>query len=776
MNLSVNLEYVLREAEMLASETGGLVCTEHLLYGLSVGGGMAAKLLDYYGVTPEYVLTALTRQPAMRGRVEFSNNAKRALYDAENVAKFKFSDEICTEHLLYAILCVGEDNVATRLVYSKSADLFSAVKCVMGERTDGEIEEEVATLFANSISEDMHNRAKTDDEYNARNVVACADDNVKKEKEVCLDDFGIDLTAKAKAGKLDPVIGRDKELERVVRILCRRTKNNPILIGEPGVGKSAVIDGLAQNIASGNVPSALQGKTVFSLDLTSMVAGTRYRGDFEERMKNALKLIRDDGNIILFIDEIHTILNAGSSEGGLDVANILKPMLARGELQTIGATTTAEYRKYFEKDPALERRFQPVDVEQPSVSDSIEILRGLKDKYQNHHGVEITDEAISAAVILSDRYVNDRFLPDKAIDLVDEASSRMKILLASKADNAKSYIGEEEIAEIVSDWTGIPVSRVTQGESEKLTKLESELAKRVVGQKDAVGAVARAIRRARAGLKDPKRPIGSFIFMGPTGVGKTELCKALAEALFGDENMMIRLDMSEYMDKQNASKLIGSAPGLVGYEDGGWLTEKVRRKPYSVVLFDEIEKAHPDVYNLLLQILDDGRLTDSHGRTVSFKNTVVIMTSNIGAGEENDNKRSLGFNSTSASDDKKERRTKALKEVMKPELINRIDEIIDFHKLTRDDVGEIATIMLKALAGRLNEKGVKLHVSLTAKNFIAEKNYSEEYGARPIRRAIQRLVEDKLSEMVLDGSLDAGYDVYVDCDGFDLTFRVAQNK
>lgn len=776
MKISEELRYAFEQAELLATKTGGLVCTEHLLYGLSAEKTtVASVLLNALGFTPDYVLTAFNGEP-VQNRISYSENATLAIGDAEGLANHLRTEEVSTEHLLYALLMGGDESVAHRMLSPKADELIAALGHYMGIRNSYDGEELLTLVLATTDAKKMQRKSFSaeDNGYYSRGVVSCDDGKDKKDNELSLDDFGIDLTAKAKAGRLDPVIGREKELERVVRILCRRTKNNPILIGEPGVGKSAVIDGLAESIATGNVPDTLKGKTVFSLDLTSMVAGTRYRGEFEERMKNVLKLLREDGNIVLFIDEIHTILNAGSSEGGLDVANILKPMLARGELQTIGATTTDEYRKYFEKDPALERRFQPVTVEQPTISETIEILHGLRDKYQAHHGVEITDEAISAAAILSDRYVTDRFLPDKAIDLIDEASSRMKILLASGSATAKNSIGEEEIAEIVSDWTGIPVKKVSEGESEKLSRLETELGKRVVGQKDAISAVSRAIRRARAGLKDPKRPIGSFIFSGPTGVGKTELCKALAEALFGDENMMIRLDMSEYMDKQNVSKLIGSAPGLVGYEEGGQLTEKVRRKPYSVVLFDEIEKAHPDVFNLLLQILDDGRLTDSHGRTVSFKNTVLIMTSNIGASAMTDNKRALGFNSSTAEDDEKERRTKALKDAMKPELINRIDEIIDFGKLTREDVNEIAGIMLGALTKRLEEKDVKLHVSLEAKNFISEKNYSEEYGARPIRRAIQRLVEDKLSEMVLDGRIETGDSVYVDCDGFDLTFRVAK--
>ena len=621
-----------------------------------------------------------------------------------------------------------------------------------------------------------------------------------------LEGFGIDLTQKAKENKLDPVIGRDKEIERIIQILCRRTKNNPVLIGEPGVGKSAVSEGLALQIVNDQVPDALKGKKVFSLDMASIVAGTKYRGEFEERFKAALETVKKAGDVILFIDEIHTIVNAGGAEGAVDAANILKPMLARGEIQTIGATTIDEYRKYIEKDAALERRFQPIVVDQPSVDDTILILKGLRDKYEAHHKVEITDEAIEAAANLSDRYITDRFLPDKAIDLVDEAASRKRIFAFSLPDdikkaeeklaslnydikeashneqfekaeklkverdklkkivdegrenydkekaNAKLSIGEEDIAEIVADWTGIPVSKLTEAESKRLLNLEDTLHKRVIGQSEAVSAVARAIKRARAGIADPKRPIGSFIFLGPTGVGKTELSKALAEAMFGDENLMIRVDMSEYMDKSNVSKLIGSAPGFVGFDEGGQLTEKVRRKPYSVVLFDEIEKAHPDVFNMLLQILEDGRLTDSHGRTVSFKNTIIIMTSNVGASELNRTQK-LGFGSEDDYDDVRDRQINALKQVMKPEFINRIDEIVVFTPLEKPDVEKIADIMLKNLEKRLEDHGITLEISDEAKAHLVDKGYDKEYGARPMRRTIQRQVEDKLSEEILKGNI-----------------------
>lgn len=612
-------------------------------------------------------------------------------------------------------------------------------------------------------------------------------------------------------------------------MLCRRTKNNPVLIGEPGVGKSAVIDGLAQRIVAGDVPDALRGKIVFSLDLTSLVAGTRYRGDFEERLKATLNGIKQRGNVLLFIDEIHTILKAGSSEGGLDIANILKPMLARGELQTIGATTLEEYRKQFEQDSALERRFQPVLVEEPSVSDTIEILQGLKPKYEAHHGVTITDEAISSAAILSDRYVADRFLPDKAIDLIDEAASRKKIfsfttpgeirdlenkikqaeLDLSEAKRRENYelcgkykalrddyieqkekaeiewkekckntdlsIGEDEIAEVVGNWTGIPVRRITEGESEKLVNLEKTLQSKVIGQDEACSAVAKAVKRARAGLKDPKRPIGSFIFLGPTGVGKTELAKALASALFGDEDLLIRVDMSEYMEKDSVSRLIGSAPGLVGFEEGGQLTEKVRRKPYSVVLFDEIEKGHPDIFNILLQILEDGILTDSHGRTVSFKNTVVILTSNIGAKEASAPQRTLGFASEKAVENESERvrqsHVQALKGAMKPEIINRIDEIVVFKKLDKASLLKIADLMFASLEKRLESKDISVTITQSAKDYIVSEGYDAEYGARPLRRTLQRLVEDKLSEKLIRAEISSGDKVKIDFDGNNLVFE-----
>ncbi len=643
--------------------------------------------------------------------------------------------------------------------------------------------------------------------------------------------YGTDLTQKAREGKIDPVIGRQNEIDKIIQVLSRRTKNNPVLIGEPGVGKSAVVEGLAQAIVKNAVPDLLKDKTVFSLDLAGMVAGTKYRGDFEERLKNAIDSIKSNGNVILFIDEIHQLVGAGSStDGNMDAANILKPMLARGELQTIGATTIEEYRKYIEKDAALERRFTPVQVEEPSVEDTVSILRGLRDKYEAHHKVVITDEAIIAAATLSDRYITDRFLPDKAIDLIDEAASRARLnslnspdevkeleeklkrltLEKNKAAKGENYaqaqklmdeinavqeqinklksewkgekqttsptIGSNEIAEIVSGWTGVPVVRLTEQESDKLLHLEENLHKRIVGQDEAVSAVSRAIRRARAGLNEPNRPIGSFIFVGPTGVGKTDLAKALAEAMFGDEKLMIRLDMSEFMEKYSVSKLIGAPPGYVGYDDnnGGQLTEKVRRKPYSVILFDEIEKAHPDVFNVLLQILDDGRLTDSKGRTVNFKNTIIIMTSNVGASQI---KKMSNFGFTDSKEEEsdyenmKENINEALREQFKPEFLNRIDDVIIFRKLTKDEAGRICRKIIEGLAERLKDRNVKLLISDAAMDKLLDEGYSEIFGARPLKRTVQKRIEDRLSDEILANHVLPGETVTVDVADGDYVFK-----
>lgn len=846
---SDNARLVLQRANELAVRTGGLVCTEHILFGLlDVDGSAAQRLLNGCGVYEEDVIPVFSPMPT-RPVVEMSARASRAVQNAKEVAARLGSQVVGTEHILYTILD-ETSSVASNVLRAKGVDpeylqrlTYNAIVSSGGGRAtmclangnEESIRDVLSGYVSDFFGESEQNTHKNggaafeNSEKIAKNNDNYYENSRKNEDDFDLSKFGTDLTQKARDGKLDPVIGRGKETERVIQVLCRRTKNNPVLIGEPGVGKSAVIDGLAQRIVAGDVPDALRGKIVFSLNLTSLVAGTRYRGDFEERLKATLNGIKQRGNVLLFIDEIHTILKAGSSEGGLDIANILKPMLARGELQTIGATTLEEYRKQFEQDSALERRFQPVLVEEPSVSDTIEILQGLKPKYEAHHGVTITDEAISSAAILSDRYVADRFLPDKAIDLIDEAASRKKIfsfttpseirdlenkikqaeLDLSEAKRRENYelcgkykalrddyieqkekaeiewkekckntdlsIGEDEIAEVVGNWTGIPVRRITEGESEKLVNLEKTLQSKVIGQDEACSAVAKAVKRARAGLKDPKRPIGSFIFLGPTGVGKTELAKALASALFGDEDLLIRVDMSEYMEKDSVSRLIGSAPGLVGFEEGGQLTEKVRRKPYSVVLFDEIEKGHPDIFNILLQILEDGILTDSHGRTVSFKNTVVILTSNIGAKEASAPQRTLGFASEKAVENESERvrqsHVQALKGAMKPEIINRIDEIVVFKKLDKASLLKIADLMFASLEKRLESKDISVTITQSAKDYIVSEGYDAEYGARPLRRTLQRLVEDKLSEKLIRAEISSGDKVKIDFDGNNLVFE-----
>lgn len=846
---SDNARLVLQRANELAVRTGGLVCTEHILFGLlDVDGSAAQRLLNGCGVYEEDVIPVFSPMPT-RPVVEMSARASRAVQNAKEVAARLGSQVVGTEHILYTILD-ETSSVASNVLRAKGVDpeylqrlTYNAIVSSGGGRAtmclangnEESIRDVLSGYVSDFFGESEQNTHKNggaafeNSEKIAKNSENYYENSRKNEDDFDLSKFGTDLTQKARDGKLDPVIGRGKETERVIQVLCRRTKNNPVLIGEPGVGKSAVIDGLAQRIVADDVPDALRGKIVFSLDLTSLVAGTRYRGDFEERLKATLNGIKQRGNVLLFIDEIHTILKAGSSEGGLDIANILKPMLARGELQTIGATTLEEYRKQFEQDSALERRFQPVLVEEPSVSDTIEILQGLKQKYEAHHGVTITDEAISSAAILSDRYVADRFLPDKAIDLIDEAASRKKIfsfttpgeirdlenkikqaeLDLSEAKRRENYelcgkykalrddyieqkekaeiewkekckntdlsIGEDEIAEVVGNWTGIPVRRITEGESEKLVNLEKTLQSKVIGQDEACSAVAKAVKRARAGLKDPKRPIGSFIFLGPTGVGKTELAKALASALFGDEDLLIRVDMSEYMEKDSVSRLIGSAPGLVGFEEGGQLTEKVRRKPYSVVLFDEIEKGHPDIFNILLQILEDGILTDSHGRTVSFKNTVVILTSNIGAKEASAPQRTLGFASEKAVENESERvrqsHVQALKGAMKPEIINRIDEIVVFKKLDKASLLKIADLMFASLEKRLESKDISVTITQSAKDYIVSEGYDADYGARPLRRTLQRLVEDKLSEKLIRAEISSGDKVKIDFDGNNLVFE-----
>ena len=784
-----------------ASELGhNYVGTEHLLVGLLLEEeGVAARVLDANGVKADKVKELISQlifpnqNVGTIGETVYTPGAVRVLNQSYREAvRFK-APLIGTEHLLIAMIRES-DCAAVRLLNTMDVSLqklYVDLRSAMGE--DG----------ADAREELQSSRAGKDSSASTPT----------------LNSFSRDLTKLAREGKLDPVIGRESEIQRVVQILSRRTKNNPCLIGEPGVGKTAVVEGLAQMIAGGNVPETIADRRVMTLDLSGMVAGSKYRGEFEERIKKVISEGTEDGNVLLFLDEIHTIIGAGGAEGAIDASNILKPSLARGEIQLIGATTREEYRKYIEKDAALERRFQPVVVEEPTEEQSIAILKGLRPKYEEHHKVTITDEALVAAVRLSSRYINDRFLPDKAIDLIDEAASKIRLTTYVEPAEIKSLtediekleiqkeqaikneayekagdikkrqqkkreriekirekwqkektsrkltVGEGEIADVVSGWTKIPVRKLAEEESERLRKLESILHERVVGQEEAVTAVAKAIRRGRVGLKDPKRPIGSFLFLGPTGVGKTELCKALAEAMFGTENALIRVDMSEYMEKHSVSKMIGSPPGYVGYEEGGQLSEKVRRNPYSVILFDEIEKAHPDVFNILLQVLDDGHITDAQGRKIDFKNTVLIMTSNAGAENIISPKR-LGFASNDDAKERyrfmKERVMEEVKRMFKPEFLNRIDEIIVFHQLSQDHMKEIVDIMLKGICRRtLAQMNLKLTVDDSAKAFLVEKGYDEKYGARPLRRAIQNLLEDGLAEAVLDGKVKAGDEVTV---------------
>ncbi len=786
-NAALNL--AIKGAQLLGHTYIG---SEHLLLGLlRVGSGTAADMLASKGITEDKVEAILKQEigegtPVSLTPEYFTPRAKRVIETAVSVSKSNGKSFVGTEHILFGILSEG-DNFAVRFLGEMGVDVAQLTDEIMktiGIKTDD---------FEDQKSGEKRERSK---------------------KTPTVDKFGRDLTAEAKKGNLDPVIGRSEEIDRVIQILCRRTKNNPCLIGEPGVGKTAIAEGLALKIANNEAPEVLNNKRVISLDLTGMVAGTKYRGDFEERIKSVINEACEDKDIILFIDEVHTIIGAGSSEGSTDAANILKPSLARGELQVIGATTISEYRKNIEKDAALERRFQPITVSEPSEQDSVLILKGLRDKYEAHHGIKITDEAIEQAVKLSSRYIADRFLPDKAIDLIDEAASRVRLRvfvepselkeleakcaeleaekvsavnsqdfekaallrddekkLRDELKSKKEKWGEEkekisgevsgaEIADIVSGWTGIPLAQLTEEESDRLLRLEDVMHERIVGQDEAVSAIARAIRRGRVGLKDPKRPIGSFIFLGPTGVGKTELCKTLAEAMFGSENAMIRLDMSEYMEKHTVSRLIGSPPGYVGFEEGGQLTEMVRRSPYSVVLFDEIEKAHPDVFNILLQILDDGVLTDSQGRKVNFKNTVIIMTSNIGARLITEKRAAFGFGASgevSKSDETiKEEVLGELKKEFRPEMLNRIDDIIVFRKLSHTDISEIARRMLNVLKTRLAELNIDVQFTDDAISAIADAGFDDVYGARPLRRAIQSNIEDLLSEKMLEGAVKAG--------------------
>ncbi len=785
---------VLEIAKEIAIELGhNYIGTEHLLYGLTEeDNGVASKVLENQNINSENVLEEIEN---LIGREEknitslgFTPRTKRVLENAFVEARKLDSDYIGTEHILIGIMREA-DSIAVRILLDLGINpqkLYNEIVKVIEEDEDINMQE--------------GSQARKQGSFNSTPT---------------LNQYGTDLTKSAGLGKLDPVIGRKNEIERVIQILSRRTKNNPCLIGEPGVGKTAVVEGLAEKIVQGDVPELLKDKRVVTIDLSSMVAGAKYRGDFEERIKKALNEVKKAGDVILFIDEIHTIVGAGSAEGAIDAANILKPLLARGDIQLIGATTLNEYRKYIEKDSALERRFSPVNVNEPTHAETIEILKGIRDKYEAHHNIKILDEAIESAVELSSRYINDRFLPDKAIDLIDEASSKLRLSALKEPDSLKekemkieemnkekedavkvqkferaakirdevnklkeeleeernkwknkktkaiAKLTQEDIAKTIASWTGIPVNKISQDENKKLKNLDKELHKRVVGQNEAVEAVAKAIRRSRVGLKNPNRPIGSFLFLGPTGVGKTELSKALAEGLFGTENAMIRVDMSEFMEPHSVAKLIGAPPGYVGFDDGGQLTEKIRRKPYSVILFDEIEKAHPDVMNMLLQILEDGRLTDSQGRTVNFKNTVIIMTSNIGARLITD-KKSLGFIDKAEQDLAKEYEEikknviAELKKELRPEFINRIDDIIVFHKLNDSEIKSIIDLLLKNVEERLQEQGLEIKIDKSVKDLIAKKGVDKDFGARPLRRAIQNIVEDKLAEEILDGNIKPG--------------------
>lgn len=778
------------------------VGTEHVLLGIIKEEGNASKILQSMGAGLDKVREQVENieghgTPSMfQNEIALTPRTKRLLELSVIEARNLGHNFVGPEHMLLGILSEGE-GVAVAVLQNLGIDF-------------DRLRDEVIKSFSEPVSGTK------------------AEGGAKNTNTPTLNEHGRDLTDMAREGKLDPVIGREDETERVIQILCRRTKNNPVLIGEPGVGKTAVVEGLAEKIVEGKIPEILKGKRVFTLDMSSMVAGSKYRGEFEERFKKVLDEVRKAGNVILFIDEIHTIVGAGAAEGSIDASNILKPALARGEIQCVGATTIEEYRKYMEKDAALERRFQTVMVGEPTKEQAVMILKGLRDKYEAHHRVKINDAAIEAAVNLSDRYITDRYLPDKAIDLMDEAASRIRLQVSVAPPNVKQLedrmsqiekekeesvknqdyekaaklrdeekeirnklestkgswkqqnetstpvVGEDEIAQVVSQWTNIPVNRLTEKESERLLHLEDTLHNRVIGQDEAVAAVAQAVRRARVGLKDPNRPIGSFMFLGPTGVGKTELSKALAEAMFGDENAMVRIDMSEYMEKHTVSRLIGSPPGYVGFDEGGQLTERVRSHPYSVVLFDEIEKAHPDVFNILLQILEDGRLTDGKGRTVDFKNTIVIMTSNVGASTIK-RQQVLGFSASGKESEESYERMKEnvmdqLKSTFRPEFINRLDEIIVFHQLSAQDLEKIVTLMLGDVSKRLKALEIGIEFTDEAKSFLAKGGLDLDYGARPLRREIQKTVEDRLSEEMLKGTIKKGDSVIVDLKGDQLTF------
>ena len=739
-------EGALRLAQEAAAEMGhGHVGTEHLLVGLMrQGEGIAYAALCASGITEARLMEILRRGggsglPGSDPRQGLTPRGKRAVELAVEEALHLGERSVGTEHLLWGILCQGS-NAAQRMLRAAGAD-----------------PRQLQAMLAQKQSDGVRSRA-------GRERTPPKEEAVSKTLREC----SRDLTAEARTGKLDPVIGREKEIDRVIQILSRRTKNNPCLLGEPGVGKTAVAEGLARRIAAGDVPEELLEDRILSLDIAGMVAGTKYRGEFEDRIRKVLEEVKRSGNIILFLDELHTVVGAGSAEGAVDAANILKPALGRGEIRLIGATTLGEYRKYIEKDPALERRFQSVVVDQPTAEGALEILRGLRRRYEAHHGLSITEEALSAAVQLSVRYIPGRFLPDKAIDLVDEAASRVRM-----EEGCTRELEAEDIAAVVSAWTGIPATRLTEDEGQKLLRLEGDLHRRLVGQTQAVTALARAIRRSRVGLKDPNRPVGSFLFLGPTGVGKTELCKALAEVLFGSEQALVRFDMSEYMERHSVSRLIGSPPGYVGHEDGGELTEKVRRRPYSVVLFDEVEKAHEDVWNLLLQVLDDGRITDAQGRRVDFCNAVVIMTSNVGARHLTDPESKLGFRAEKgkAQNFREEAVMEALRKTFRPEFLNRVDETILFRPLEQKEIEEVARRMLRELSRRMADLGIALEVEEGVVSLLAKRGYDPKYGARPLRRAIRTGVEDPLAEEILRGRISAGDTAVLALEGEELRIR-----
>ena len=804
---------VLSFAQEAALELGhDYVGTEHVLIGLTkVKNGVAAKALEELGIVTEDIFEAVEEQVGRGNKkatsIYMTPRVKNVLELAVQVANRMNHNYVGTEHILLGLLSDG-GGVAVgilRAMNIRTDDIVEAIRHILGSSTNGD----------HSGQEGANNNGDLGE----------------------LTDFGTDLNESAKQGKIDPVIGRDTEIQRVIQILSRRTKNNPVLIGEPGVGKTAIAEGLAQRIVNGNVPEILRNKRIISLSISSMLAGAKYRGEFEERLKKAIDEVQQHDDMIIFIDEIHTLVGAGATEGAMDAANILKPVLARGEFQVIGATTLDEYKKHIEKDAALERRFQPVQVGEPNEEDALEILRGLRDRYEAFHKAKITDEALKAAVTLSSRYITDRFLPDKAIDVVDEAASKVRMKVFSAAPDVKALedrlntvkkekeaavtsqdfekaaklrdeeqalvkeiddkksvakeesdqkliVTEEDIAAVVAQWTGIPVAKIAEEESETLLHLEDELHKRVIGQDDAVTAVAKAVRRARAGLKDPKRPIGSFLFLGPTGVGKTELARALASSLFGDESAMIRLDMSEYMEKHTVSRLVGAPPGYVGYEEGGQLTDAVRRKPYSVILLDEVEKAHADFFNILLQVLDDGRLTDSQGRTVDFRNTVIIMTSNLGAKALHKNSQELGFlapkksesptNQSNSIDFKEAKKSvmDAVKRHFRPEFLNRIDEMIVFHPLTEEDLKQIVSILMSDVTKRLKERELQLEITLEAMQILVKEGSDFTMGARPLKRAIQRLIEDPLSDLILKGDATEGKTIKADVKDNEIVVRV----